>query len=225
MPTAAVIDLSHHNTLTSLKAAKAAGIVGVIHKATQGVSNQDAKMTARYALAKEAGMLWGVYHFLTGADVDRQIENFSTYIQGFIGDDTLIAVDHEADASLKQLGAMLATLKSIYKRNIVIYSGHLLKEQLKSPDKIINASRLWLAQYGPKPVLPIGFTDYYLWQYTDKGTIPDIVGNCDCNEFGNSMPSWSGKEMIPSVPEPRPDAELVVRVTAPKGVKIVIETE
>ena len=38
----AVIDLSHHNTVTSFQDAKAAGILGVIHKATEGTIFVDA---------------------------------------------------------------------------------------------------------------------------------------------------------------------------------------
>ena len=33
----AVVDISHHNTISSFDAARDAGICGVIHKATQGV--------------------------------------------------------------------------------------------------------------------------------------------------------------------------------------------
>ena len=39
--TNAVIDLSHHNATVDLQAAKGDGILGVIHKATQGLTFQD----------------------------------------------------------------------------------------------------------------------------------------------------------------------------------------
>ena len=37
----AVIDISHHNANLDFQQAKAAGILGVIHKATQGLTYKD----------------------------------------------------------------------------------------------------------------------------------------------------------------------------------------
>lgn len=63
IPTNNVIDLSHHNTVTSFQQAQQSEIVGVIHKATQGVSVVDAEYQTRRALARANGLLWGAYHF------------------------------------------------------------------------------------------------------------------------------------------------------------------
>jgi GH25 family lysozyme M1 (1,4-beta-N-acetylmuramidase) len=42
-----IIDLSHHSGNIDLAQAQAAGIVGVIHKATQGTGHQDPRDQAR----------------------------------------------------------------------------------------------------------------------------------------------------------------------------------
>ena len=62
--TNAVIDLSHFNTTVDLQAAKGDGILGVIHKATQGLTFQDPTYKTNRQQANAAGLLWGAYrHF------------------------------------------------------------------------------------------------------------------------------------------------------------------
>src|SRR5262245_32071305 len=73
----AFIDLSHHNTIPeSLQDARRSGILGVIHKATEGSSYVDSKVDARFWLARDAGMMWGVYHFVRPGDMDQQVGFF-----------------------------------------------------------------------------------------------------------------------------------------------------
>jgi lysozyme len=63
-----VADISHHNGNVDLNAAKVAGIVGVIHKATQGTAMMDNMYQQNRQKAQTAGLLWGAYHF--GANVN-----------------------------------------------------------------------------------------------------------------------------------------------------------
>lgn len=68
-----VIDLSHHNGHNIDFAALArAGIAGVIHKATQGTAFVDPLYAANREKALVAGLLFGSYHFGTGADGGTQ---------------------------------------------------------------------------------------------------------------------------------------------------------
>src|SRR5262249_42107986 len=67
-PLNVVIDLSHYNEVTSFPDIKAGGIVGVIHKATQGLDDRDPK----YRLHREraiAACVWGG-DFPVGAHTD-----------------------------------------------------------------------------------------------------------------------------------------------------------
>ena len=47
---------------------------------------------------------------------------------------------------------------------------------------------LWVAHYTQKstPDIPSGFTDYKLWQYSEKGTNPGIKGYVDTNRFNGT---------------------------------------
>jgi lysozyme len=95
----AVVDISHHNGPNlDFQKAKAAGILGVIHKATQGHSSIDPMYAANKKKALKAGLLWGAYHFATGADgVDQ-----ATAFLNALGNDvrsTLLVLDFEPNPS------------------------------------------------------------------------------------------------------------------------------
>ena len=70
--TPAVIDIYHGNVVHDFSALKAAGVVGVIHKCTQGAHYADPLYAARRKLATDAGLLWGAYAFNTGESVAAQ---------------------------------------------------------------------------------------------------------------------------------------------------------
>src|SRR5262245_17176682 len=71
-----VIDISHHNGNVNLAKAKQDGILGVIHKATQGQTFKDPTYRRNRQSAKDAGLLWGAYHFGTGSDGLKQAQHF-----------------------------------------------------------------------------------------------------------------------------------------------------
>src|SRR5258705_10195856 len=67
-PLNVVVDISHHNGNVNLAKAKEDGILGVIQKATQGQTFKDPTYQRNRQKAKDAGLLWGPYHFATGSD-------------------------------------------------------------------------------------------------------------------------------------------------------------
>jgi lysozyme len=58
-PLNVVIDISHHNGNVNLAKAKGDGILGVIHKATQGQTFKDPTYERNRQKAMDAGLLWG----------------------------------------------------------------------------------------------------------------------------------------------------------------------
>src|SRR5947199_6342357 len=67
-----IIDIYHLNTV-NLATAKANGVVAVIHKATEGATVVDAEYRKRRDKAKALGLLWGAYHYSSGASVSDQV--------------------------------------------------------------------------------------------------------------------------------------------------------
>src|SRR5262245_19681427 len=91
-----VVDLSHHNADPDFAVARDdGGIVGVIHKATQGLGYTDPTYVERAGAAAGEGLLWGAYHFGTGSDGVYQAEHFLDVVQP--ADDTLLVLDFEAN--------------------------------------------------------------------------------------------------------------------------------
>jgi lysozyme len=149
-----VVDLSHHNDVADFGAVKADGIAGVIHKATEGVSFTDNLYDSRRGRALGVGLLWGAYHFLRPGSIAAQVDFFLKIAAP--DDTTLLALDHEDKrVALIDAKEFLLRVKDAVGRKPVLYSGSVIKEQLGSRiDGYLAAHRLWLAQYGPRPVTP-----------------------------------------------------------------------
>ena len=166
-----IIDINHNNDI-DLAAAKAAGIVAVIHKATEGATYQDPLYSTRRAQAKELGLLWGAYHFGTAASVDDQIANFLT--AAALEDGDLAALDYEENSgnqmSLDQAEEFVTAFMSETGWLPLIYGSNLLKGAGSS--SVLGSCKLWIADYttASQPTLPPLFNSYTLWQFSD-GTV------------------------------------------------------
>jgi lysozyme len=198
MPNALVVDLSHHN-LSSGKAldfaqAKAAGLVGVIYKASQGAGFRDKTYQQSRKAAVDAGLLWGAYHFGTAESVADQVSNFIATAEP--DDVTMLALDFEKNEP-KPGNTMAPTqaLEFLDKLEIktgarpTVYTGGYMSTVFgKDAAAGFDSYRVWWAQYANAPKLHATWTTYWLWQYSDgaKGPIPrDVagIGACDCNHF------------------------------------------
>jgi lysozyme len=192
----AVIDISHHNGKSlNFKTAKADGIVGVIHKASQGTSGRDPMYKTNRKKVHDAGLLWGAYHFATGSDGVQQAVNFLDAV----GDpqDVLMVLDLEPNPtgpSMDLIGAH-AFVTHIHEQTgrwPGLYSGHLIKQLLgSSKDPVLANCWLWLAQYGPTAVVPANWPTWTMWQYTDGAVGGDPksvkgIGHCDRDRFNGS---------------------------------------
>lgn len=234
MPTPRFIDLSHHNVVPQdFHETQKAGIIAVVHKLTEGSSYTDSKVQARYYLAQEAGLAWGVYHFLRpSGDMKLQAEFFwnTGNALGVIDDDTMLCADHEdQDVSGEHLKEFLDHLEDMSGRSPVIYSGHVLKEQLEGSG-YRPQRRLWLCQYtSGTPTLPDGVDAYWAWQYTDQGQIAGVDPPTDLNTFEGDdiafLDGWSGWHGGPEPPVEITEVTVTVTVEAPPGVKVTVVTD
>ena len=184
-----VIDISHHNGNVDLQRAAQAGIVGVIHKTTQGTGFADPKYARNRRAAAAAGLLWGAYHFGTGADPIAQAKWFLRTATP--GPSDLVVLDFEENTSggptmnLAQARVFIQTVQSATNRASGLYGGSLLRQSLGAKkDPLLGACWLWWAQFAPSAVIPPNWSAFTLWQYTDghHGNPPyevDGVGPCD----------------------------------------------
>jgi lysozyme len=208
-----VIDISHWNEVADWRAIKASGVIGVIHKFSQGTGYRDPMYDAAREGCRETGMLFGRYHFAEGSDVTSQIRNFLADLDD---EDELLALDWEDNTnssgtmSLSQAVSFVQEVERITGQCPVLYSGNTAKEALGTqPNPTLAKCRLWLAHYASQPVCPPGWDAPWLWQWTDKGKVPGIVGDVDQDAWQGSESAlraeWSGRARPPLLVSERPE--------------------
>lgn len=153
--------------------------------------------------ALEAGLLWGAYHFGTGADGVEQAQHFLDMVQP--DNQTLLALDLEANLNgpsmnLEEARSFVILINEETGNWPVLYSGYYVKQLLGSnQDPVLAQCPFWLAQYGPTAVVPANWQTWTLWQYTDgaAGAPPHDVagaGLCDRDYYngdaGGLQASW-----------------------------------
>lgn len=224
-----IIDLSHYQPHVDLLTARGDGILGVIHKATEGTTWKDGLYRARKANAATLGLSFAPYHFLKPGNIPQQAAHFLQFADPPKGG--RVFIDYEDGAlKLADLRAMIAAVHALDDTlEIGIYAGALLKQQVASGDSDLGSYPLWLAQYTtgtptwPKSVWPV----WSLWQFTDAADVAG-VGKCDGNVFNGSDAQL--KKFLDPVPGPivpdRPinpkEPQVEVSIVADPGVEVVV---
>jgi lysozyme len=197
-----VIDIYHGDPVLDFAKVKAAGIVGVIHKASQGGAVVDQGYAARRKLALAAGLKWGAYHFFDfSAQAAAQAEHFLSVADADA--DTLVALDWEnvgrAEPSAALARAFLEEIETRLNRKAVIYSGNVAKEQLRGKDDYFGSHRLWLCQYATQWKVQASWKTPWLWQNNGDAygpgphTLPGIKGLVDNNTV---VPPMTAERLI-----------------------------
>jgi lysozyme len=210
-----VIDLSHHNTVASFARIRDAGVLGIIHKATQGTSFVDANYDENRAGARAAGLMWGAYHFARKGDVARQVTHFLSVAGAQAGE--LLVLDFEPNTTegtmtLAEAEEFVGLVKERTGRFPGVYGGQsFLKETLGNGTTTLLANCwLWIARYSSQfPVVPPAWPGFTLWQYTDGNAGPQPhqvpgVGRCDRDKYNGDEAAlrafWANGGVAPTLP-------------------------
>jgi lysozyme len=198
MPINVVVDISQAEHPVDFSAVAEAGIVGVIHKATEGVGYVEPHFVERAPLAQQAGLLWGAYHFGTGRRSGADQADFFLATVGATPQ-TLLVLDFEQNPrgpsmSLEQARDFVTRVQQQTGRWPGLYAGHYLRDQLgDEADAVLSQCWLWYAEYAPAPQrVPTQWASWTLWQYTDgtNGPPPRTVtgiGPCDRDQFNGDL--------------------------------------
>ncbi len=202
-----VIDIYYGDEVQDFAATKAFGVLGVIHKASEGTGFADRLYAARRKLAADHGLLWGAYHFFHGADPAAEADFFLARAEPDAA--TLVALDwedvpHRGTPSAAAARAFCERVAEKLGSRPVIYSGNVAKEQIHGLDAFFGAHRLWLAQYGTRWSVQPSWQRPWLWQNNGDSYgpgphgIPGIKGLCDNSTLVAPMTAddlvaqWSG---------------------------------
>lgn len=177
------VDLSHYDDLQDIAKVKAAGILGIVNKATEGPGMVDKTFTIRRPVVGDAGMLYGAYHFVRPGNMAQQAAHFLEVV----GDPTglLLALDHEvAGVSLADAQEWLQIVHDRVGRWPVYYSysAMLMQSFGARQSAFFSQVRLWLASYTATPRWPTEvWPSWWGWQYTGDSAgqpphnVPGIV--------------------------------------------------
>jgi lysozyme len=191
----AVVDLSHFNTVTSFAEIKSAGIVGIIHKATQATNWSDSTYAARKQQALAAGLWWGAYHFGTNADGAEQAQYFLSKVNP--GPTDLLALDFEenpqSQMTIAQAEQFVTEVFNQTGRYPGFYSDALAGKMLgNNKNEILANCWFWRAQYGTSaPIVPPTWSTWTMWQYTESGPVSGISAPCDRDTFNGTLDQLS----------------------------------
>lgn len=189
------IDVSHANGPIDWKKVMSAGYSFAYLKATEGGKFIDPMFERHSETLSQLGMTFGCYHFFRPSiDPDVQARHFMATVKGREGH-----LPPVLDVELA--GSDPATLGDLLERWLCQVSSALHCEPMVycSPafwDEHVQFDypwfRLWIAEYGvTEPRLPKGFSSWAIWQRSETGRVPGVLGDVDLD-----VAAWSHQDMI-----------------------------
>lgn len=229
------IDISHHQGFPDFDEVARSGVLGVIHKATEGTSYIDPNRAENLSNAKSAGLGISTYFWLKPGNGRAQAEFYLSVIDPVQGERVVIDYEEDGCTLTTLCDAVQALLDYNRDLQITVYSGHLLKEQLGSDHDSFLAENtdLWLAQYTndeddiswPEGTYP----SWVLWQYSETGEVPGIDdGYVDLDNFYKNDAAFlewispAGRAPTPLPPVPVPSEVVSVAITSPENVAVEV---
>jgi lysozyme len=201
-----VIDVSHFDGSPDWTKVRAAGIQGVVHKATQGKTYVDPTFATARVTVPAAGLLWGAYHFGTGDEPGKEQAQF--FLDTVKPDaQTVCAIDFETNPTgtqmtLPEMLDWINTVEQATGRWPIVYGGKslLFTDIASTPEPTLAKCPLWIAQYttapAPANIPPQVWQTWTLWQYTETGTVDGITVDVDRERFNGTADEltawWSG---------------------------------
>lgn len=184
------IDVSHwQGTNVDFNKVKKAGYDFVMINAGYGkyIGQKDECFETNYKKAKSAGLKVGTYWYsyaLTSADAELEAKVFLEAIKGKTFE-MPIAFDIEDSTQCNLSASTIGSIINAFcgyceKKNyyVMLYSYAAFLNS-KVPSDCKNKYCVWLAEFDKSK--PSYGGSYGMWQYTSKGSVSGVNGNCDCN--------------------------------------------
>jgi GH25 family lysozyme M1 (1,4-beta-N-acetylmuramidase) len=202
-----VIDISYWQQGVNY-AVLAPNIDGVILRAAWQ-NYKDTMFETHYAGFANHGIPVGVYHYITGYVSPRlQAEAFAAAIKG---KELRLGLWNDVEEQREGLALTRAQVLEYHRiaeglvGEMGVYtSASKWDAIMRQPD--LSSRKLWIANYGVlKPMLPRtgGWQSWWLWQYSDKGTLPGYHSSLDMNHFNGdkvAFDAWVGNGTTPEPP-------------------------
>ncbi|MDZ4767150.1 MAG: glycoside hydrolase family 25 protein [Chloroflexota bacterium] len=195
------IDVSSNQGVIDWAQVAAAGQKYAFIRSSMGRGGVDKRFSTNFRQAQEAGLLVGLYHLVRPEW--RGVEQID-HLMATVADrkpDFPLVLDVELDGtdlippqpkSVEEITACVRECVNVLEtrgaRKPIIYTGGWFWNKKITPSSEWDAYDLWVAHYGSTaPSLPLGWTDWKFWQYSDKGRVPGLRGDVDMNWFDGTL--------------------------------------
>ena len=187
-------------------------------KATEGAGYTNAYFAKDFAALAAAKMARGAYHFAQPAtSAVAQARHFvsATGTLGARGDlppvlDLEVSGGLGVTALVAWTKAYLAEVQRLTGRKPMVYTSPGFWTSAMGNSTAFTGYPLWVATWGPKPILPGGWKNYAFWQYTDKATLAGMAGPVDMSVYNGTVAQLRALANDAPAPPPAP-----LRPTAP----------
>ena len=160
-------------------------------KASEGREHRDVAFLANWTGARRAGLRRGAYHYLLPhASVEEQLSNYIDLVKLEPGDlPPVLDVEDIGRLSGPQLVRhvrdWLQLAEAHYGVKPIVYTGLNFYNRYLAGQ--FDEYPLWLARYDERDPVTICGRPYQFWQFTDRASVPGIVGNVDRNVFSGTL--------------------------------------
>ncbi len=190
------LDVSHYQGTIDWATVARQGFRFAFAKATEGTTWTDPEFAANWAGMQAAGLLRGAYHYYDpGSDPAGQADHFLATVWPNGGQlapgDLPPVLDIEDMGSqtgveiVQGIEAWLSRVRQATQCSPILYTNRTFWNELGSAQ--FGAYPLWIAEYGvATPVLPAGWQQWRLWQYSETGSVAGITGDVDLDAFQGS---------------------------------------
>ena len=215
-----IIDAFYNNSIDWDEMKKDKRVIGILHKATEGVDFADEKYKLRRKVAKQKDYKWGSYHLLRKGNTIEQAEFYLDKI-GINSKDEIMALDVECTenspcdvpkykVSAEEIKLFLKYIKMKTGRYPIFYANQAVVKDLSENhpnDEILTKVPLWYARFKSKVTdFPNDiWKTYTFWQFSSEincepekeclyrvpGTLSDIDVNVYNGTIEELRKSWA----------------------------------
>lgn len=165
-----------------------AGVDFVYAKASEGVTWKSQEFASHCSGARGVGLKFGAYHFarMVTNTPWAEFDNFMSVV-GHWNLDLPVALDLEADfgvsgqAATEWAIAWLQEAEREFKRRPIVYTSRRIITEKLSGGAGLEAYPLWTPRWGDQPVNLNPWSNWHIWQYTNKGKVAGVQGEVDMN--------------------------------------------
>lgn len=191
------IDVSHHQGNIDWNKVKAAGYdfafirIGYRGYGAEGKINADREFDRNIVNAKKAGLDVGVYFFAQAINEDEAREEANFVIEKLKNYTLDLPVIYDPESILDDVARTDNVTAEQFTKNTIAFCeaikaagyepgvyANMLWEVFSLDMASLTAYPFWYADYEALPQTPYRFQ---YWQYSNKGNVPGVQGECDLN--------------------------------------------